>query len=335
VSPTAAAVRRVRALCRVGLPDRTFRAAVLEELRRLIDFGSHAWLLTDPETKVGSAPLAFVPDLGSLPQLIRLKYVTPVNRWTSLRPGHCATLAGATGGDLAHSPLWRELLSGWGGTDVASLVFADRFGCWGFLDLWRHGGSPDRFSPDEQALLASLGAGLTATLRGNQAAGFAAAPPSGPALPGAPDDPVVLLLSYELQLLAAEAGVDDGAARARAQLTGSEWISLRAARLGGGAVPGGGTIAVTIEPVTARGRLELYGRATGLTPRERELLHHLARGTDTRRLARDLELSPHTVQDHLKSVFAKTGTGSRASLLARALGTETGSGAAGIGGTGH
>jgi DNA-binding CsgD family transcriptional regulator len=32
-------------------------------------------------------------------------------------------------------------------------------------------------------------------------------------------------------------------------------------------------------------------------------------------------LSGHTVQDHLKSIFAKTGTRTRRTLLSRALGT--------------
>ena len=51
------------------------------------------------------------------------------------------------------------------------------------------------------------------------------------------------------------------------------------------------------------------------------LVRHLATRSDTRELARRMRLSEHTVQDHLKSVFAKTGTRSRRDLLARALGS--------------
>jgi DNA-binding CsgD family transcriptional regulator len=276
-------------------------------------------------------------------------------------------------------------------TDLASVVFADRFGCWGFLDLWRCGGAPDRFTPAEQALVSSLSTPLTAALRSAQAATFAEPPAPVRAL----DAPVVLLLSGSLdlldqtprtdahlrlllptspgaapvpaaafnvaaQLLAVEAGVDNGLPTARAHLAGPEWISLRAARLAGpgqpgdpgprdktgqadgepgqrggagqpdgAGQPGDGRIAVTVEPVAVTGRIELYGRACGLTGRERELLHRLARGADTRLLAREMRLSPHTVQDHLKSVFAKTGCGSRGVLLARALGTSTGAGQTG------
>src|ERR1700689_1704053 len=47
-------------------------------------FDAYAWLLTDPETEVGSAPLADVPCLPELPRLIRLKYLTTLNRWTEL-----------------------------------------------------------------------------------------------------------------------------------------------------------------------------------------------------------------------------------------------------------
>ena len=411
--------RRVAQLCRDGIDrsdSRDLRAAVLAELRQAIAFGAYAWLLTDPETRVGTAPLAEVPDLAALPRLIRLKYTTTVNRWTALPRGRCATLATATGGDLSDSPLWRDLLAGYGVTDVASVVFADQFGCWGFLDLWRCGGPEPTFTPAEQALLGSLTPALTAALRGAQAATFAEPPAPVSAL----DAPVVLLLSGSLelldqtprtdahlrlllptspgaapvpaaafnvaaQLLAVEAGVDDGPPTARAQLAGPEWISLRAARLGGpgqsgspvqrdgsgrtegadgagqrsgaghpgdagqrasagqrggaghsgdvgqpreASQPDGGRIAVTVEPVALAGRIELYGRACGLTARERELLHRLARGADTRLLAREMRLSPHTVQDHLKSVFAKTGCGSRGVLLARALGTGPGTGQA-------
>jgi DNA-binding CsgD family transcriptional regulator len=43
----------------------------------------------------------------------------------------------------------------------------------------------------------------------------------------------------------------------------------------------------------------------------------IARGLPTNEIARRLYLSPHTVQDHLKAVFAKVGVRSRGELVAR------------------
>ena len=72
-------------LCEGDAVDaRTLRLEVLAVLRRVIGFDAYVWLLTDPETSVGSAPLADVPCLPELPRLIRLKYLTTVNRWTSM-----------------------------------------------------------------------------------------------------------------------------------------------------------------------------------------------------------------------------------------------------------
>jgi DNA-binding CsgD family transcriptional regulator len=358
VSDQRAAVRaRIAELGLTGLEDRRLRAEVLDQVRTVIDFDAHAWLLTDPQTRVGTAPLAHVPDMARLPSLIRLKYATSVNRWTTLAPNVCVTLAQATGGDLALSPLWRNLLRGYGVTDVASMVFADRFGCWGFLDLWRIGGAPSQFTASDQAWLSSLGVGLTRALRSGQAMTFAASP----AAPDVDLGPTVLLFGPDLtltgqtpqsdahlrallptpigstpvpaaaynaaaQLLAVETGIDSAMPQARAHLAGTRWLTLRAARLGGhGHGHGDGAeamIAVTVEPIETGDRVDLYARATGLTVRERELLHRLTRGLSTRELAREMNLSPRTVPDHLKAIFAKTGTNSRGSLLARAVGTE-------------
>ena len=48
----------------------------------------------------------------------------------------------------------------------------------------------------------------------------------------------------------------------------------------------------------------------------------VATGADTRDVAQRMFVSEHTVQDHLKSIFDKTGTRSWNRLLAIATGTE-------------
>jgi DNA-binding CsgD family transcriptional regulator len=122
------------------------------------------------------------------------------------------------------------------------------------------------------------------------------------------------------QLLAVEAGVDAAPPRARVHLGGNRWLTLQAARLEGEVPRDERDIAVLIDEVGPPERLSLFARCTGLSARETELLGHLATGADTREVAARMFLSAHTVQDHLKSVFDKTGTRSRRALLARALG---------------
>ncbi|WP_412542719.1 helix-turn-helix transcriptional regulator [Longispora sp. K20-0274] len=338
-------------VCEAGGDARELRVRLLEALRHQVGFDFHAFVLTDPETSVGSAPLAAVPAVRDLPRLIRLRYLTGVNRWTVLDEPPVALLST---GDPARSLLWRELLAGYGVSDVASVVFRDRFGCWGFLELWRTGGV---FGAAEAAFLAEVAGPVTAALRRAQADTFVARPPGsrrlGPLVlllspeltvlgqtpetheflrvlvPPAPDRPPIPAATYNVaaQLLAVEAGVDGNPPSARVHLEGGLWLTLRAARIGGR------DIAVTIEETPPGERVTLFCRAYGLSGRETELLGHLAAGADTREVARRMFLSEHTVQDHLKSVFARTGARSRRTLLARALGWTPGAGAAGSGPT--
>ena len=333
-------VERVTRICSEHQEARGLRLAVLDELRAVVGFDAYSWLLTDPETEVGCAPLADVPCLPELPRLIRLKYLTAVNRWTRLA-GPVALLGARRGESL----VWRDMLAGYGVDDVASVVFRDRFGCWAFLELWRIGtGRP--FTDGNREFLTAIAAAVTDALRRCQARTFDAVP--------APPDrtgPVVLMLSSELevraqtpetdrylralvppdderrpvpsgaynvaaQLLAVEAGVDHHPPWARVHLSGGAWLTLRAARIGD-APP---DIAVTIEVASPAERTEVFARALGLSGRESELLGHLVAGADTRHIAARMFLSEHTVQDHLKSIFAKSGTHNRRTLLARAAG---------------
>jgi len=214
-SPTAQALSRsgdrIRAISSSAPDAVALRSAVLDELRTSFAFDAHVWLLTDPVTGVGCAPLAHVPLSDDLPMLIRLKYLTDINRWTALArgPHHARSLLQATGNEPVRSLIWREILRDHEVVDVLSIVFADRHGCWGFLDLWRQ------------------------------------------------------------------------------------------------------------KPADS---LEIFSLAFGLSGRERELVELLAAGGDTREVANRLFVTEHTVQDHLKSIFEKTSTRSRRTLLSRALG---------------
>jgi DNA-binding CsgD family transcriptional regulator len=329
--------------------DRALRRAVLETIRGAVPFDAFAWLLTDPVTTVGSSPMADVPCLPELPRLILLKYVTPVSRWTLPDRPAVLSLVNATQGDLTRSLIWRELLADYDVVDVASLVFVDRFGCWGFLDLWRRAPALP-FSARELIELRQVSATVTAALRRSQAGTFLRPSGDTPVSPG----PAVIMLSPELevraatpdtdrilrllvppsgdatpvpaaaynvgaQLLANEAGVDAHPPMARVHFHAERWLTLRAARIVG-VGDGAQDIAVTLEQISPAERIELFVRAVGLSARESELVQLLGSGISTREAADEMLLSTHTVGDHLKSVFAKTECRSRGELLARAVG---------------
>ena len=330
------------------------RIQVLDEIRRVVDFNAHVWLLTDPRTAVGSAPLADVPCLSEIPEAIRLKYLTGVNRWTKLHADGASVgiLRQATAGDPSQSLMWRGILNRYGISDVASVVFADRFGMWGFLDLWREDSKP-AYQDSDAAFLASVSGTITTALRSCQAQTLTA--PAVP--PGRELGPVVFLLDDSLrvlsetpasqewlrmllppdadrspvpasvynvagQLQAIEQGVDGHPATARVHLSNGFWVTLRAARLNRSEQAQLAVIAVTIEETSPVDRLEVFGRAYGLSARETELMSLLATGSDTRDLASRMFLSENTIQDHLKSIFAKTSSRNRRTLLSRALGVQ-------------
>ena len=324
---------------------------MLEELRRGVGYDAFVWLLTDPHTCVGAAPLADVPCLSELPRLIRLKYLTRVNRWTDLRPGQIGLLHADTRGDRTHSLVWRELLASYGVTDVLSCVFRDRFGCWGFLDLWRTQPHAPFTRADAEPVTA-VAAALTTAQRRAQAATLRTSPSEQPVRTGAvvlllgptldvraqtpetrdylatllppdQDRPPIPAIAYNAaaQLLANEAGVDGHPPSTRVHLAYGQWLTLRAARLGDTGPVTDRDIAVTIEHTSPAERQTIFAAAFGMTPRESEVLRHLAAGRDTRDIASALVVSEHTIYDYLKSMFAKTGLRTRAALVSAAFGT--------------
>ena len=56
-----------------------------------------------------------------------------------------------------------------------------------------------------------------------------------------------------------------------------------------------------------------------LTRREQEVLRRVIAGSPSVAIAANLHISARTVQDHLKSIFAKVGVRSRGQLVARLL----------------
>ena len=77
------------------------------------------------------------------------------------------------------------------------------------------------------------------------------------------------------------------------------------------------SVAVLIEEAQPPELAPLIADAYGLTDRERRVTELVAKGFSTNDIGQRLHLSAYTVQDHLKSIFDKTGAGSRGELVAR------------------
>jgi DNA-binding CsgD family transcriptional regulator len=330
-----------------GLDSESIRREAIARLQRVVGFDRWCWPLADPETLLPGGGLAEHDYGPGVPRSLELEYSGDdfaakhvlARRWNP-----AGSLNAETGGDLARSPRWEQVLRPAGIGDVAVVACRDAFGCWGWIEAYRDGADP-QFDDDDLDLLVSVGPGLGSALRRNA---------MGASREGAVErrPPGVLLLDASLRLTswteAARPWIDalpsaglnatwgilptviypaatlarsgNGADRAHALLRAVDgrWVMIEAACLEG---ERDGEIAVTLRSPTPAETLRLLSRTYGLSSRERDLVALLAAGLDTRAVGEQLHISPHTVQDHLKSVFGKTGIHSRRELLAT-LGTS-------------
>lgn len=113
---------------------------------------------------------------------------------------------------------------------------------------------------------------------------------------------------------------DESSPRLRAQGRDGEWYVFQAARFRDDA----GDVqqyAITIEQPAPPEIVPLLMMAHGLTARETRIVQAMMRGDSTHAIAQSLHLSPYTVQDHFKAIFAKFGVSSRREVASRLFST--------------
>jgi DNA-binding NarL/FixJ family response regulator len=116
--------------------------------------------------------------------------------------------------------------------------------------------------------------------------------------------------------LARDGGTGTEVARARVRTATGHWLVVHGSVLSSreGDDP---RVAIWLEAARPPELAALIADAYGFTERERRVTELVAQGFSTNEISTRLHLSAYTVQDHLKAIFDKSGTGSRGDLVAR------------------
>lgn len=254
-----------------------------------------------------------------------------------------STLHEATGGRPASSPRWHRNMTMGGDQELIARLRTRSGQVWGALGLYRAPGEPV-FSQQEKAFIRATAPVLADGVRCALLVGQASDPEFI-------DSPGLLILDDDWEIESAT----PGAQRWLAELPDSErpsgrlpssviTLAARALRMArhphhGGDISvsrvltrtgtwlvlhgtcltstGSPRIAVIIEPAHPSRIYPLLMSAYGLTEREKDIARLVLQGASTTQIAAELAVSAHTVQQHLKNIFDKTGVHSRRDLVGK------------------
>jgi DNA-binding CsgD family transcriptional regulator len=335
---------QIRGLAADGLDWIGFSTAADEALRRVIPFTGSCWHSVDPGSVLFTGSVNnFVHCSGTW--LAEHEYVIEdVNKWSFLaRSGRGAgAISLATHGDLRRSARHSDSHEPFGLGDELRGSFVVDGVYWAAAGFLRELGDP-WFTEQDVRLLAELSSVLAAGAR--QALLNVSIEDMVPALEGpgvvildadgrveslspaaefwigeiaeeprpaeAAQSPVVQAVAARARAGGAGADPLALAARSRVRTKRGMWLLLYGSALSGAA----NRTAVVIQPAAASEVAPLVALAYGLSPRECAVARLCMEGRSTKEMADRLYLSTYTVQDHLKSIFEKTGVRSRGELV--------------------
>ncbi|MEO3975592.1 helix-turn-helix transcriptional regulator [Streptomyces sp. CAU 1734] len=333
-------------LASAGLPLEQFFQQLTTVLRPALGFDAGCWHGADPVTGLLTSTVAegLAPDGFEVAAELELWSVDPTRFEGIRRAGRLAdTISRSTGGQPERSVRYRELLvhHGWG--DELRINLDAHGGRWGAAALMRADDQPP--FGERELRLAQRAARVIAGALSRYAL-------PEPAVEPGPITPAVVVIASSGRLAAADPGAQALLAElseqaelpaglptvmtcvaewarhnavssrqqapswARLRRPGGEWLAVHASLLDGRA---DGNVVVVAQPASPTQIIPLTLMALRLSPREQEVALHAVRGKSTREIAAGLFLTPATVQDHLKSVFTKTGVRSRRELVALLL----------------
>ena len=345
-------VREIESIGARGLPYGVLHTELAARIRRAMPVDAFCWHGLDPDTRLLTTanPVELMTGGFLTPEteamaagaVVTSEYLREdVNTFASLagRRTPVGILSETTRGRPERSTRWVEYLEPIGTPFELRAAMVSRGRAWGCVVLHRTEESGD-FTADEARLMARVSRPVAEALRRSYRVDAARRVDEERApgllvldahdvveLSTPPADALLALLVREdparrsvppaALTLAAEVRAQGRAGRAAAPLhvpSTSGWLSLYGSLPLG---PSDGRVAIVVQRADADYTVPLRLEAFGLTARESEVASLVARGLDTAAIAEALVISPWTVQDHLKSVFAKTSTHSRRELLAQ------------------
>lgn len=322
---------RLRELTEAGLSPQSLFRELHPVLQNALGFDAGCWHENDPVTGVPTSTVADGLDPEGFAQAVRLELWSDDSTTFAMirRSGRRAeTVVRATAGIPDRSVRYRELLSAFGFTDELRVTF-DQDGYWGSAAFMRSRGL---FSPAALRLAEHVSRQVSAALRAH-----AMPMPAEEVLPAvfvvSPANTVVTATA-EAEVLLARLSDDQhqaGALPTGLALAAEEarrgvrspgvlvktgdgrWVTAYGSRFGADV---DGQVVVVVTPASPTAMLPLALRVRGLSQREQQVALQVIRGRSTKEIARLLHLTAGTVQDHLTSIFDKTGVRSRRELVA-------------------
>ncbi|MCK0471771.1 helix-turn-helix transcriptional regulator [Halalkalibacter sp. APA_J-10(15)] len=332
-----------------------FRQFVLNELKACIPFTAACFTTIDPESLLSTGAV-----IDKLIEPIHSYILENEHRGFDYNhyfqlvdsPPHIATLHDATNGDLPLSHRYTHILAPTGILDELRAALIDQGKCWGYLTLFRSE-HQSAFSKEEQHVISNLLPILTkAVKRLTIQSSFSPFTPQS--------EEAIMIFSDTFELLSANEAAHAllNSLREQEQLkegllprpietlcskikansstkgdqkcqqqsvsiptAHGQLLSLYATQLTGEKVSK--QYAVISQHTKPFERLSYTLLYYGLTKREIQIVDQIVNGHTTKQIASHLYISTHTVQDHLKSIFAKLNVHSRRELLSMLNQTNT------------